>query len=69
MIFLLFSILSQKIPLGDGATDKDEIRAGTNPDDPASFLHFTSITQYEGQGILLEWTSTIERVWKGEAGF
>jgi hypothetical protein len=46
---------------GDGVSDADEARAGTNAQDSNDYLRFTSITAAEGSGVRLLWTSIAGR--------
>jgi hypothetical protein len=49
-------------PDGDGLTNLDEYKAGTNPNDFQSQFRFIRITQQAG-GVLLEWPSVTNRIY------
>lgn len=42
----------------DGATNRDEFLAGTNPIDPLSFLKFVRVSTLAGGGAQVEWSSS-----------
>jgi subtilisin family serine protease len=46
---------------GDGFTDLMELRAGTDPLDPASLLRLTSATNMTGDAVTVEWSSVAGR--------
>jgi hypothetical protein len=48
---------------GDGQSQLDEYRAGTNPNDASSLLRFSSAASYTGPGCVLRWLSVSNRMY------